>query len=197
MDFDPSEEQEVVLRAMDALLVRHAGPARAIALQAAGAYDHSLERALGEAGYLEIGRELGRLEAVLLVESVSRHAGTAAVAARTLAIDLAPDAADWAGPLAIVDAQHAGPVRYGAVARTLLVDAGEEARVVAVSDGEVEPRALEFRFSDGPVVRGVAARRRGPGSRQRSPAARGVATRSRRPKPWVPWTRRSRTRWNI
>lgn len=150
MDFDLSEEQQGVLDAVEALLDRYAGPKRAIALQAeGGAYDFELEQALGEAGYLEIGQELGRLEAVLLIESVARHAGVAAVAARVLGARLAPEAAKWDCPLAIVDARHSGPVRYGAVARTLLVDAGDEARVVSVPEGRVEPVRSNFGFPMG------------------------------------------------
>lgn len=179
MDFDPSEEQEVVLSAVHALLERHAGPARAIALQTDGGYDHSLEAALAEAGYLEIGREMGRLEAVLLIESVSRHAGTVAVAARALTLELAPDSSDWHGPVAIAGSDHAGPVRYGAVARTLLVDAGERARVVLLREGEVEPVRSNFGFPMGrlpkEMLQGGEALGPGSGTRLRQAWRLGLA----------------------
>ena len=166
MDFDLSDEQAGVMEAVDALLNRHAGPARAIALQAEGAYDHALEEALEEAGFLDVGRELGRLEGVLLVERVAYRAGTVAVAARVLGGAALGEAEPLAGPVAIAQVDHVGPIRFGSVARTLWVDAGDEAFQVEVPQGDAEPVRSNFGFPMGRLPADLlnSGRSLGPGS---------------------------------
>lgn len=166
MDFDLSEEQAGVMDAVDALLERHAGPARAIALQAEGAYDHALEEALEEAGFLEVGRALGRLEGALLVERVAYRAGTVAVAARVLAGTALGEDEPLAGPVAMAQIDHVGPIRYGSVARTLWVDAGDEAFQVEVPEGAAEPVRSNFGFPMGRLPADLlrSGRSLGPGS---------------------------------
>jgi hypothetical protein len=48
------------------------------------------------------------------------------------------------GPVAITSRDHGGPVRFGAQARSLLVDAGDEARWVALEPGDAEPIRSNF-----------------------------------------------------
>jgi len=166
MDFDLSEEQAGVMEAVDALLNRYAGPARAIALQAEEAYDHALEGALEEAGFLEVGRALGRLEGVLLVERVAYQAGTVAVAARVLGGAALGEAEPLTGPVAIAQVDHVGPIRFGSVARTLWVDAGDEAFQVEVPQGTAEPVRSNFGFPMGRLSGDLlrSGRSLGPGS---------------------------------
>ncbi len=136
MDFDLDADQQAICDAVDAVLDRYAGPARAIELQLTGAYDAELEGALHEAGFLDIARddEMGPLEAALVTEAVARRAGVMAVGAAAL---VAPAVCkdELPLPIAIVSADHRGPIRFAASARTLLIHAGDEARVHRLEEG--------------------------------------------------------------
>jgi alkylation response protein AidB-like acyl-CoA dehydrogenase len=170
MDFELSEDQRAVVEAVDALLARHAGPARAIELAGKGAYDSALDAALAEAGFAEIalGEETGALEAALVVERVARAAGSVAFAAQALVAPLAAGRA-LPGPIALVRAGDDGPVRFAPAARTLLVLDGDAARVSTLAAGDVTPVRSNFGYPVGRI--GDAARRRGaplgPGSGER------------------------------
>jgi alkylation response protein AidB-like acyl-CoA dehydrogenase len=136
VDFEPSDDQRAIAEAADALLAQHAGAERAARLGAQGSYDHELDAALAAAGFSEValGPETGCLEATLLVRAVARAGGTVAFGAAAL---VAPAVAGRAlpGPVALARANDPSPVRFGADARTLLLDAGDEARVVRLEPG--------------------------------------------------------------
>jgi hypothetical protein len=137
VDFERSEEQQAIGDAVDALLARHAGAARAIELEAKGEYDHALDAALADAGFsggdLHVGA--GPLEAAQVVEAIARAGGVVAAGAQIL---VAPHLLDepLPGPVALARLGDDGPVRFGAHARTLLLLAGDEARVVPLADGD-------------------------------------------------------------
>jgi alkylation response protein AidB-like acyl-CoA dehydrogenase len=160
VDFDLSEDQRAVVEAVDALLARHAGPARARELAAKGGYDEALDAALAEAGFAEIalGEETGALEAALVAERVARAAGGVAFAASALVAPLVAGRA-LPGPVALTRADESGPVRFAPAARTLLVLDGETVRVSALAPGDVTPVRSNFGTPVGCV--GAAARARG------------------------------------
>lgn len=145
MDFEPNEEQRSIATAVESLLAQHAGPARAIELERKGAYDDALAAALADAGFLgaALSQETGFLEASLVVEAVAKAGGIVSAAAQTL---VAPGAVGRSldGPLAIAVAAETGPIRFGGHARTLLVDDGDRARIVAVEPGWREPVRSNF-----------------------------------------------------
>ena len=150
MDFELNEQQRAIVDAAEQILARHAGAARAIEIDAQREADDALESALEEAGFLDValGDETGFLEAALLTEAVSRSGGCIAIGARSL---VAPGLLGRSvpGPVSIADAGLAGPVRFAAQARTLLLDTGEEARMVALEPGEVEAVRSNFMFPMG------------------------------------------------
>jgi len=152
VDFEASEDQAAILEAVGALLDQRAGPGRAAALAAKGAYDDALEAALAETGFLDLARgdETGPLEAALLVEEVARAAGLAAVGAAAL---VAPGvtATELAGPVALAEAATTAPVRFAPQARTLLVADRGAARAVALQPGDVEPVPSNFGYPMGRV----------------------------------------------
>jgi len=162
MDFALSPEQQAIVEAVDALLARHAGPARAVELAAKQGFDADLESALAEAGFvaLALAEEAGALEAALLVERVAHAAGWVAVGAGALVAPLVAGRL-LPGPVALVQTGEAGPVRYATAARTLLVADGEEARVVSLEPGDVTPVVTNFGYPFGRV--GEAARGNGRG----------------------------------
>ena len=145
MDFERSAEQQAIVEAVEALLARRAGPARAIELDAKGGYDDALDAALAEAGFsgAELARDVGPLEAALVVEAVARAGGAVAAGANLL---VAPCAAERAlpTPIAIARAGDDAPVRFAAHACTLLLDAGDEARVIALAAGDATPVRSNF-----------------------------------------------------
>ena len=140
MDFELSEDQQEILHAVEQLLAQHAGPARAIELNAEQAYDLALENALDEAGFLDIGLgdETGWLEAVLVVEAVARAAGVVSAGAAAI-VAAGVVGRRVAGPVALAQAVDASHVPIAAHARTLLVDHGDEARLISLQPGDAEP----------------------------------------------------------
>ena len=74
MNFEFGDEQGAIVEATGALLARHAGAARAIALGTKGDYEFALEAALTDAGFTDLATstETGLLDAALLVEAVAR-----------------------------------------------------------------------------------------------------------------------------
>ena len=170
MDFEPSDDQRAILEAVEALLAQHAGAARAIALARKGDYDCALDRALAEAGFAEIalGEETGWVEAALVVEAAARAGGVASLAAQ-LVVAPAVAGRPLPGPIALVRAGAAGPVRFAAHARTALVLDAEVARAVALPPGAASPVRSGFgypmgRFADGALAGGESL---GPGSAER------------------------------
>lgn len=150
MDFEPNEQQRAIVEAAEQLLARHAGAARAIELDSRRESDSALEAALDEAGFLDIalGDETGFLEAALLTEAVARAGGCIPIGARAL---VAPGLLGRSvpGPVAVAGADLRGPVRFASEARTLLLDTGDEARVVELEPGDVEPVRSNFMFPMG------------------------------------------------
>lgn len=153
MDFELSEEQAAICEAVEQLLAGRAGPERAAELDREGRVDAELERALAEAGFLEIAltEGMGFLEAALVAERVARAGGVMSIGAQAL---VAPAllGAGVAGPVAIASLEHSGPVRFAAHARTLLLDTGDVARVIELADGEAQPVRSHFMFPLGRVA---------------------------------------------
>lgn len=151
MDFELADDQREILAAVDALLARHAGAARAIALARDGAYDEPLDAALAEAGFCDIarGEGTGPLEAALVVEAVARAAGLCAIGAGAL---VAPAVLREPTPGPIALAAAPGPVRYAAHARRLLVQGGTEARLVSLEGKGCAPVASNFGYPMGAVT---------------------------------------------
>jgi len=150
VDFDPSDDQQAILEAVGQLLDQHAGAERAIALAPKGAYDFELAAALEEAGFLGVAdaEGAGPLDAALVVEAVARAAGTVAVGAEALVVP-GLGAGELARPVALASADHRGPLRFLAHARTLLVADDDAVRVIALEPGEVESVRSSFGFPVG------------------------------------------------
>jgi alkylation response protein AidB-like acyl-CoA dehydrogenase len=184
VDFEATGDQRAIVEAVEALLARHAGAARAIELARKDAYDHELEAALAEAGFSQVALAdgAGPLEAALVVEAVARAGGVVAVGAAALVVPLAVGE-PVEGPVALCDAAAArggAPVRFGAHARHALVDEGEEAWLVALDPGAAAPVRSSSGFPMGRLRQGTlgshAARSLGAGSGERLRAWWRVAT---------------------
>lgn len=170
MDFELDDGQLAISGAVAALLAKHAGPERAAALAASGAYDLALDAALADAGFLDVALEQGAglLEAALVVEAVARAAGVAAAGAAVLAVPAALGRM-LPGPVALVDEALGGPVRFARDARTLVALRGGVARAIALRAGDAPPVPTSFGY---PLARVDAALARtgedlGPGAGDR------------------------------
>jgi alkylation response protein AidB-like acyl-CoA dehydrogenase len=154
VDFAWNDDQRAILAAVDALCAQHAGPARAISLDAKADWDAPLDAALADAGFAEVvlgAPETGPLEAALVVAEVARHAGTLPVGAQLLVAPVLTGRV-LPGPVALVSLAHPGPVRFGAHARTALVDSGDEARIVALAPGDGAPVRSNFMLPVGSLA---------------------------------------------
>lgn len=150
MDFELDDAQRAIVEAVDVLLERHAGPARAIELGAKGEYDGALHGALRESGFLELacGEGTGPLEAALLVECAARAGALCSVAASALVAPLVLGR-PGDGPLALVESGSTAPIRYAAHAHAALVLDGDRARLVPLPDGSATPVASTFGYPMG------------------------------------------------
>lgn len=171
VDFELDDDQTAILEAIDALLARHAGPERAVALARERAYDFELDDALSKAGFTEVALAdgTGLLEAALVSHAVARAGGVVATGASAIVAAGLPGEV-LPAPVALATAAGHGPVRFAAQARTLLVRDGDEARAVALAPGEVEPLPSNFGYPMGRVSAELLARggqSYGPGSGQR------------------------------
>jgi alkylation response protein AidB-like acyl-CoA dehydrogenase len=153
MDFELNEDQTALLEAVDQLLDRRAGPARAIELQAASGYDVELHAALESAEFLEVARDpdMGLLEAALVVEAISRAAGVvSAGAAALVAPRLIHEVLE--GPIALVaEPETRSPIRFAAHARHLLLLDGKQAKRVDLPEGACQPVHSNFGYPMGRV----------------------------------------------
>jgi alkylation response protein AidB-like acyl-CoA dehydrogenase len=169
MDFEPNPDQQAILEAVGALLAQHAGAKRAIELNRSSGYDRELDAALDAAGFLDValGEGTGLLESALVVEAVAKAGGVVGIGASAL---VAPGLLGRAlpGPIALARQGDTGPVRFAAQARRLLVDAGEEARLLPLAAGDASPVANNFMLPMGRLrVSLPGGESLGPGSGER------------------------------
>ena len=169
MDFEPNQDQQAILEAVGSLLAQHAGAKRAIELNRSAVYDRELDAALEAAGFQDValGEGTGLLEAALVVEAVAKAGGVVGIGASAL---VAPGLLRRAlpGPIALAREGDTGPVRFAAQARTLLLDAGEEARLVPLVVGDASPVVNNFMLPMGRLPASLArGESLGPGSGER------------------------------
>ena len=158
MDFELNEDQQAILEAVKRLLEQHAGPARAVQLFNEQGYDHELDQALFEAGFMGIRSDVGPLEAALVVEAIARHAGLCSAAAEIL---LAPvlNNETLEGPLTLcTDATLKAPLRYGAHAKQLLLLTDSHAQLITLKKGDVEAVKSNFGYPMGKITRPVSGK---------------------------------------
>ena len=145
MDLELNEDQRAILAGAEALLAKHVDLETTGSLGEAGRCDDALRTALDESGFLALGLddETSWLEATQLVEATSRAGGLIDIGAAAL---VAPATCGRAipGPVALVAQGHRGPVRFGAQARSALVDRGDEVQLVAIAPDE--QRAVETNY---------------------------------------------------
>jgi len=168
MQFSLNEHQRQVLDSLETLLTRRAGRERALELIATGGYDHTLDAALADAGFLQLSQasDTGPLDAALAGVEVARRLGVTSFTASAMVAPMVLGEVREAR-VALAEAPAAGPVRLGGTAKLLLVLKGDEA--LALETGPDDWIAVDNNRAGYPLARlrdGALARARslGPGS---------------------------------
>ena len=153
MDLELNEDQRALVDALSHLMQHHVAPPKEGNVSAAvhSHYAHTLDHDLTEGGYFNIAREpgFGPLEAALLVEEAYRSPAAVEVAASAL---VAPQLTDeiLPRPIALMRAQDiARPARFLGLARSVLVDCGDDVAVVEVREGDVVPVRAIYAYPHG------------------------------------------------
>jgi len=152
VDLELDGDQRAVQEAIEALLEKHVDLEATSALAAEGRMDAALRAELEQAGFLDLALddETSWLDAVLLVEAIARSgglidAGAAAIVAPAVCGKAIP------GPVALIESGHRGPVRFGAQARSAIVEHAGGVRIVEL-EGSGEPLETNFGWPLGDPV---------------------------------------------
>jgi len=139
MDFQLNEDQAALVAAVQDILADHADLPQSERLKY-HYFDAALQEKLGSAGFLDTARSMGPLEAALVVEEAAKIPAVVEVGASALvASQLFPDE-EIPGPVALVSgASLAMAQRNLAIARTALVDLGDDVAVLSLGPGDVVP----------------------------------------------------------
>jgi len=134
LDLELNEDQRAVQDAVAALLAKHVDLETTTELAAVGDFDAALRVALDEAGFLGLALEdeTSWLDAVLLVEAVACSGGLVDIGAAAI-VGPALCGRTVPGPIAVLERGHRGPTRFGAHARSVLVEGEDDVRLVGVA----------------------------------------------------------------
>jgi hypothetical protein len=139
VDLTPSEQQQFILHAVRKLLDQRGGYKRTMELLSEAAYDAGLDGELDAAGFgdVALGGETGPLEAAQIAHEIALGGGTVSYGARSLVAAMVlgelPE-----GPVALARNPANAALRFGGHARTVLIDAGEEALRLSVGSDDWE-----------------------------------------------------------
>lgn len=153
MDLELNEDQRALVDALSHIVERHIAPPKDGNVSAVvhSHYSQALDRDIAEGGYFGIAREegFGPLAAALLVEEVYRCPSVIEVAVSSMVVPQITSE-DLPRPVALVREQDlARPARFLAVARTLLVDRGDDVAIVDVREGDTEAVKAIFAYPYG------------------------------------------------
>ena len=150
MDMELNEDQRALVDAVSHIVERHVAPPKDGNVSAVvhSHYSQALDRDIAEGGYFGIAREegFGPLAAALLVEEVYRCPSVIEVAVSSIVVPQI-SAEDLPRPVVLMRQQDLSrPARFLAVARTLLVDRGDDVAIVEVREGDTEPVKAIFAY---------------------------------------------------
>ncbi|HEX3781291.1 MAG TPA: acyl-CoA dehydrogenase family protein [Pseudonocardiaceae bacterium] len=151
MDFDLSPDQRKQLRVLDEVIDACGGIDRARQIARAGDHDANLDAKLAASGLLDSASFLDR---VLIAERLA-ELGVATTFGLRAVVFANSEVGLPEGPVAVLDARRAGPVRYGSLAVAVLVLDGDEARVCEATDVHIEPVPSSFGFGYATVTPGA------------------------------------------
>jgi len=151
VDFEPNENQTAILDGLEQLISNQQiePPKDGVVL----AFSTKLDTELQASGFLDIAREeeFTLLDAALVVERLARLPVSAEVAFSALVAQLFP-ADEVTRPFAMASGNPLAPARFLTVARTLLVDQGDELLLIDVDPSRVEPIESLFAYPYGKLA---------------------------------------------
>jgi alkylation response protein AidB-like acyl-CoA dehydrogenase len=171
MDLQLTEDQQALVAALQGIMEDHAELPQSERFSYAW-HDVRLQALLAEMGFLDAAREIGALEAALVVfESAKGIAALETIGCGLVAPLALPDEA-LQGPVALVEQRNLDKaIRNLPVAGTLLVDCGDDVAIVPLAGLAIEPVESIFaypygRFAERPDL-AAAPRIKGAGERLR------------------------------
>lgn len=148
MDFDFSEDQAAILSGLEQLIasLNIEAPKEAVF----SAYSHALDAELTEGGFLDITQQegFGLLDGALIVEQLARLP-VSVEAATSVLIAPAFLADTTRRPVAILQGALSKAARFLPMAKTLLVDTGDDLLRIEIPDGAVEEVETLFAYPYG------------------------------------------------
>ena len=138
MDFQLSEDQSALVAALQAILQDH-GDIPQSERDSSYRYDKALQETLGNYGFLDAGRDMGAVEAALVVYETAKLPSMVDVLGRGFVAPIALPAADLSGSVAMVEQGRIDrAIRNLPIARHLMVDAGDDVLLFDLADIAVD-----------------------------------------------------------
>lgn len=153
MDFQLTEDQQALVSALQNIMGDHADLPQDERFSFAW-HDTALQTLLAESGFLDAGREIGPLEAALVVFEVAKGIAAIETIGAGLVAPLVLPAERFAGPVALVTEKDLDKaIRNLPIAGTVLVDLGDDVAVIPVDADMVETVQSIYAFPYGRFVR--------------------------------------------
>ncbi|WP_336967466.1 acyl-CoA dehydrogenase family protein [Sphingobium aromaticiconvertens] len=139
MDFQYTEDQEALVSALQSILQDHAEMPQAERFSYSY-FSAALQGILTDSGFLDAGHQIGALEAALVVAETAKLPVLVEASATGLVAPMVLPGEKLEGPVALVDVRKLDKAhRNLTIARTVLVDMGEDVAILPVEAGQVEP----------------------------------------------------------
>lgn len=149
MDFQLTEDQEMLVGAIRSIVRDHVEIPQSERFGYCY-HDAALRRRLEEGGFLDAARELGPLEAALVIAETARLPATVEVAASTLVAPMLLPNERLPGPIALLSGDALSKAhRNLPIARSAIVDLGDDAAVLRIAPDNVEQVSSIYAFPYG------------------------------------------------
>lgn len=160
MDFQLTEDQEALVTALQSILQDHMDLPQSERFSFSY-HNADLQQILSQSGFLDAARDIGPLEAALVVAESAKLPVLIETSATGLVAPMVVPGERLDGPVALIDGRNlARAHRNLPIARTALVDMGDDVAILPVEAGAVETVESVYafpygRFADLPVLAGA------------------------------------------
>jgi hypothetical protein len=152
MDFQLTEDQEALVAALQSILQDHQELPQSERFSFSY-FNAALQDILGQSGFLDAARDIGPLEGALVVAETARLPILVEASATGLVAPMVVPGERLDGPIALIDARNLAKAhRNLPIARTALIDMGDDVAIVPVSADAVEAVESIYGFPYGRFV---------------------------------------------
>ncbi len=152
MDYQLNEDQNALVDSLNSILQRYRDPAQDDRLSYSY-FQADLRQTLEEGGFFDAAEAMGTLEAALVAIECARIPGVVEAAASTLVAPHLVPGETLPGPIALVASRDLGKaIRNLPIAKTLIVDTGDDVVVLAVDPAGVEEVKTIFAYPYGTLT---------------------------------------------